>query len=695
MNSLSIRLISIFIFIIFTIILLIWNDYTISAQMESRHHTLMKMKNFQVELLQMRRAEKDFFLRKELKYYNKFIALSHSMQKQLNEKSLKEDLKNYTQSFIKITHYIYEIGVDEDDGLRGKFREEAHNLESQYQQEDNQQNLLDLLQLRRDEKDFLLRKNIKYLLAQQQSFKTLRAKTTHKQFLKDLDNYQKIFLELTEKMKIIGLTEKLGLTLIMRDSAHKIENNLNGYISKSMPIMEEELDSLSNSKYYIYILLVVFFIVIFIIIIKPIYDSFLVFQHFFKNFKDAHERIDSNKLKFKELKSVAQTLNTMLRARESIEKDLIQSRDEAIKLQKVKEQFLTNMGHELRTPLNAVIGFSSILKVKLPSEAKNIEPILKSSQHLLNIINDILDISKIGSGTFIVNHDIFNFMQNLEITLNKFQTTIKSKNINFIVNSTIDNDFYFNGDWLRISKVISILLSNAFKFTYEEGRVSLEISFHKGVLTVIVTDNGIGISDRMQKKIFQAFEQADLSRTKEYGGVGLGLAISHAIAKIMNGKIGVESREGEGSRFIFEIEIERVDKPQEVVIEDDITEDSISAHILIVEDNKTNQLLLSILLDDVDITYEIANDGLEAVEMYEDGKYDIVLMDENMPNMNGVDAMLKIRAEHKNVVPIIAVTANVMKGDEQRLLDIGMDGFVPKPIDNDELIATIVSSLKA
>ena len=695
MNSLNRRLISIFIIIFFTVTLFIWNDYTISTQMESRHHTLMKMKNLQVELLQMRRAEKDFFLRKEERYYKKFLFLSHSMQEQLPENQLKEDLKKYTQHFIKITAYIHEIGIDENDGLRGRFRVKAHQLESKYKEQCQQKNLLNLLQLRRHEKDFLLRKNIKYLLLQQKAFQNMRVKTTNEQFLKDLDNYQKLFLELTDKMKIIGLNESLGLTLLMRNSAHKVENNLNLYLKNSTSTMEKELHEFLNNKYIMYFILIFFFIIVFTIIIKPIYDSFLFFKLFFSNFKDAEERIDIDKLQFIELKSIAITLNNMLYSRESIEKDVIQARDEAIKLQKVKEQFLTNMGHELRTPLNAVIGFSAILKEKIPSEIKTIEPILKNSKHLLNIINDILDISKIQSGTFNINNDSFNLMKNIEITLKQFKESIKNKNIDFSIKSQIDNELYLNGDWFRISQVISILLSNAFKFTPQNGRVSLGVSFHQNLLTIVVKDSGIGISSEVQKRIFQAFVQADSSMTKEYGGAGLGLAISNAIAQMMQGSIEVESQEGKGSSFTFKVQVESISQPQEEIVEEDTTQESISAHILIVEDNKTNQLLLSMLLEDVGITYDIANDGVEAVKMYEDDRYDIVLMDENMPNMNGVDAMLKIREEHKNVVPIIAVTANVMKGDEKRLLDIGMDGFIPKPIDSDELIATIVASLKA
>ena len=233
-----------------------------------------------------------------------------------------------------------------------------------------------------------------------------------------------------------------------------------------------------------------------------------------------------------------------------------------------------------------------------------------------------------------------------------------------------------------------------FKFTPANGSVSLIIDFNNNILNISVKDSGIGISDEFKERIFKPFEQSDSSTTKDFGGTGLGLAICQSIAQMMNGTIQIESKIGEGSTFTFTIPINKVNKPKNTILEESENDITISAHILIAEDNKTNQLLLGMLLDDIGITYDIANDGQEAVQMYEDGKYDLVLMDENMPNMNGVDAMFKIRQNHTNIVPIIAVTANVMKGDESRLLEIGMDGFIPKPIDSDELISTISSYLK-
>ena len=268
------------------------------------------------------------------------------------------------------------------------------------------------------------------------------------------------------------------------------------------------------------------------------------------------------------------------------------------------------------------------------------------------------------------------------------------KGINFVLDSNIQDKLYLNSDWLRISQVINNLLSNAIKFTPKGGDITLGINFKDNILEVYVKDSGIGISDEEKKRILKPFEQADSSTTKEYGGTGLGLSISNAIVNMLDGFLDVQSRSGYGSTFSFSIPVEKIDKDDEVISLEEDDEISFSAHILIAEDNKTNQILLKMLLMDIGLTCDIANDGVEAVSMYEDDKYDLVLMDENMPNMNGVDAMLKIRQEHSSVVPIIAVTANVMKGDEARLLEAGMDDFIPKPIDNKELIKVISLYLK-
>ncbi|MDF1879451.1 response regulator, partial [Sulfurimonas sp. SAG-AH-194-C20] len=215
-------------------------------------------------------------------------------------------------------------------------------------------------------------------------------------------------------------------------------------------------------------------------------------------------------------------------------------------------------------------------------------------------------------------------------------------------------------------------------------------------LQLSVQDSGIGIKKESLEKILNPFEQSSDSTSKKYGGTGLGLSIAKKLTEMMDGEFHLESEFGKGSTFGVTLKLQSIYKeslaPQKELTEDE--ELTFRGHVLIVEDNKTNQLLLGMLLDDLGMTFDMADDGVIAVKMFEEGKYNLILMDENMPNMDGIQAMLSIRKKFSMVPPIIAVTANAMKGDRQRLLKVGMDDFLSKPIDNDLLISVIKSNLQ-
>ena len=222
-------------------------------------------------------------------------------------------------------------------------------------------------------------------------------------------------------------------------------------------------------------------------------------------------------------------------------------------------------------------------------------------------------------------------------------------------------------------------------------------------MVLSISDNGIGMSKEVQDKIFKPFEQADGSTTRKYGGTGLGLSITQNLVELMNGKIELDSQEGVGSTFTITIPLEKLqnsssDSNDETdSAEEEIEKENFSdLHILVVEDNKTNQMLIEMLLEEFGITCDIANDGVEAVDMYNPDTHALILMDENMPNMNGVEAMKLIREKYqKRCGAIIAITANAMAGDREKFLKLGMDDYISKPIDEDELYNTIKNSLKA
>lgn len=366
--------------------------------------------------------------------------------------------------------------------------------------------------------------------------------------------------------------------------------------------------------------------------------------------------------------------------------ELITSRDVAIKAEKAKGEFLSNMSHELRTPLNAIVGFSSLLSKQIENNAhlKYIQNIKASSEHLVGIINDILDLSKLDSGNFTLDYHDFNLHEKVEYFLEHFHAELEISKLKLKVD--LDKSVYttLHADWLRISQIITNLMSNAMKFSYEGGTIYFGLKYENSNLYIVVEDNGIGISKEAQDKIFNPFQQADTSTTRKYGGTGLGLSITLNLIKQMNGNINLTSREGEGSRFEVILPLEEASYIEENIINDDDMKE-LSGHILIAEDNKTNQMLIGLLVEDMGLTYTLAEDGEQAVEKFPKEKFDLILMDENMPKMNGLEAMSKIRKMKGGELPIISLTANVMQGDKEKFLSAGMDGYIPKPIDDKEL----------
>ena len=358
---------------------------------------------------------------------------------------------------------------------------------------------------------------------------------------------------------------------------------------------------------------------------------------------------------------------------------------------RAKSEFLANMSHEIRTPLNAMLGFIDILKKDERDEKRReyFDIVNGSGKVLLTIINDILDFSKIESGKLGVEKVPFNIKDLFEQVQLLFYEKAKEKNISLTMQFDSKIPSSGIGDVVRIKQVVSNLLSNAVKFTQQNGEIVIHLSydFNKSRLSCSIHDNGIGIADENIKSIFKAFSQEDSSTTRKYGGTGLGLAISKNLVELMGGEIGLESQLGKGSVFYFTI---ACPISQEEILPEVLECKTINGlqkldgKILIVEDNKMNQLFLQIMLAELGLDSDIAENGKEALEKVKSGSYDLVLMDENMPIMNGIEATKKIRALELNKhLPIIAVTANALKGDKERFLKAGMDDYISKPIDND------------
>ena len=373
----------------------------------------------------------------------------------------------------------------------------------------------------------------------------------------------------------------------------------------------------------------------------------------------------------------------------------------AVNATKAKSDFLANMSHEIRTPLNAMMGFIDIIKSSEKSnENKEYLNIVKDSGNsLMSIINDILDFSKIESGNMTLERVQFDLKRTVKDIGLLFYEKAKEKNIDIKIHFDNNLPNIINGDPVRFRQVASNLISNAIKFTLAHGTVKMNVLYDKdnSVLTLEIEDNGVGIASENIDKILKPFEQEDSSTTRKYGGTGLGLSICSNLIKLMGGELKVKSKLGEGSTFYFSIPIEESEIQE--VTDDNINKiksegfDFSSKKVLLVEDNKANQIFMKVLLKKMDIEVEIANDGLESIEMFKLSKYDAVLMDENMPNMSGMEATKHILDYEKDNglihTPIIALTANALKGDREVFLSSGMDEYVTKPVDKDILSNTL------
>jgi len=369
-------------------------------------------------------------------------------------------------------------------------------------------------------------------------------------------------------------------------------------------------------------------------------------------------------------------------------------------LSSAKSLFLANMSHEIRTPLNAILGFIDLLKKECKGRSKSLEYINiveNSSKTLLNTIEDILDFSKIENGKITIDPIDFNLKDELEIITHLFDAKCSEKNINLLLTFKDNLPAVINSDPHRLKQVISNLLSNAIKFTQPDKKIEITISFKDDYLKVSVRDEGKGIAKDKLAHIFVAFNQEDNSTTREFAGTGLGLSISSELIKLLGGTLKVKSALDVGSEFYFEIPVKTTET---VVTEKDMIDDiNFNAEkILVVEDNKSNQLFMKIILQEMNLNFDIANDGIEAVDMFKSNKYDVILMDENMPNLNGIGATKQIleyeRQNRLTHTPIIALTANALKDDRDKFLDAGMDEYITKPLDIQVLTKKLSMFLK-
>jgi PAS domain S-box-containing protein len=440
--------------------------------------------------------------------------------------------------------------------------------------------------------------------------------------------------------------------------------------------------------------------------------------------RTAHEDLEIRvKERTAQLLAVNASLEAHIAERKQLEADLRQARDAALESARIKSEFLANMSHEIRTPMNGIIGMTGIaLETELsPKQRQYLEMVKVSADSLLTIIDDILDLSKIEAGKLAFDSAEFSLSETLDEAMKTLGMRAQARGLELTCWVKAGVPDRLVGDAGRLRQVITNLVSNAIKFT-ESGEVAVRVGKvalrgNRVELRFSVTDTGIGIPPEKRRMIFEPFVQADGSTAREYGGTGLGLSISSRLVEMMGGELSVESEVGKGSAFHFTATFERAERsparveaiapaepacpdasPAEAVLPgvacNQYPDRSRALRVLLAEDNEINRQLAVHLLESKGHTVFVANNGREALALFEREPFDLVLMDVQMPQMTGFEATAAIRERERATgghTPIVAMTAHAMKGDRERCLDQGMDGYIAKPIQPGEFFRTVYS----
>lgn len=355
----------------------------------------------------------------------------------------------------------------------------------------------------------------------------------------------------------------------------------------------------------------------------------------------------------------------------------------------MKEQFMANMSHEIRTPMNAIIGFTNILKrTELrPEQRQYVQNIHSAGENLLALINDILDLSKIESGMMILEDTNFSLRSLISSVSAMFYEKMQEKGLSYAAEVDDKVPDILCGDAVRLTQILVNLLGNAVKFT-EKGEIRteaelLQASEKHAEIKIIIKDTGIGIAKEKQAKIFERFQQAEAETTRKFGGTGLGLSIVRQLVELQGGSIQLVSEPGKGSVFTIHLSYKLPDEEKmlsEALAAESHTVSINDVRVLIAEDNAMNQQLIKHLMKNWAMNFVLVNNGAEAVEMLKKEDFSVILMDIQMPEMDGYTATGIIRNELRSEIPIIAMTAHAMAGEKERCLQLGMNDYISKPL---------------
>ncbi len=417
-----------------------------------------------------------------------------------------------------------------------------------------------------------------------------------------------------------------------------------------------------------------------------------------KRFSHGQYSISRTEYIYREFEEINRVLMDMAETINRQFNELTVEKERALQSEKLKSQFLANMSHEIRTPMNSVVGFIQVLEESNlnDEQALYISRIKRSCFLLLNIINDILDLSKIEENKLKLVYEPCNLVDIVIDTLDLFVHSREDKVLS--INQDIAENFpeQLLCDEIRIKQILTNLISNAVKFT-DHGDVTITLDYqHKAddefLITISVKDTGIGIEREKQKQLFSPFVQADGKTSRKYGGSGLGLSICRNLVELMNGKIEVISEVGKGSEFIITIPLNRVNIEQQKEAVPQVQNNlqhMKGKSLLVAEDNLTNQLVLKALLQPLGVSLDFANNGIEACAKSRNNRYHAILMDVQMPEMDGIEATQIILSQHESSAPIIGVSANAMKEDLEAAKKAGMVDYISKPIIKQELYSIL------
>lgn len=600
---------------------------------------------------------------------------------------------------VKLLKQLYLAKGFKDFGAEGKMRLYAHTLEDSALIPE-----VKLLLLRRHEKDYLIRGDTAYA----SQFMTLMDELIH--HYKEgslantmLNNYKSHFTILMKYTNRLGVNNNTGVYNAVQNIINDIEKQYSAIKLKTNTDIARLQERFNTILVSVSALLIVVLIILSLylsqVLSKDIREltvrmSAFINSRFREN--EGGDNADAFVPKIQEVDVLNRAFLLLKKNLKSTLDNLEKSYADAKKTSEYKSIFLANMSHEIRTPLNGITGMVHILKNSPLSLVQEdyVNTIEFSANHLMELINMILDYSKIESGNMELEAIAFNLEGDINKIIKMFEYKLQEKGLILNLHLKADTSHYIIGDTLRLQQVLINLLNNAIKFT-EAGSIHFRIiqqsiNEHRQQLRFEVEDCGIGISPDKIDSLFEAFKQADTSITRNFGGTGLGLTISDQLVKLMGGKLEVKSELGKGSVFFFDLDLKRGDlirvQPEEKRLQH--AKDFSGIKILLVEDNLINQKIIGLMLTKNKVIVEIANNGQEAIDMYAANDYDLVLMDFQMPVMDGLQATAIIRQSVKYTLrntPIVAITAGAFNDDRIKAFDAGMHDFLSKPIKPAEL----------